>query len=191
MKKPPIPSLNTLLWLVPLVIHVAYLATTAQRLPASVGAGIETPGTPRQIFVASWALSLILSNAALIWIALRLDSFRDHLLSVPRKDYWLGTARRRRQAVSRIMSIVETALFSLNVFFLSIYQLIYQTNVATPLVSFPRIVLIVGFTATPLFLFFITLVSSLLRFQREAAPVQAGEDERDPGDDEEPSAPGG
>jgi len=173
--------LSRAIWLVPMIAHVAYLLATSRGLPEAFGAKpwSSDAGTSTHLFLVEWLAVVGLANAALLAVHVRLPRFGDRFLSVPRKDYWLGSEARRAELVERLRGFVETALLLLNVFFLAIYQSIYQSNAARPAVSVPQEVLVVGFIAVPLLLValaFARLVAGLYRSARNAAPPREGVD---------------
>ena len=173
--------LSRALWLVPLIAHVAYLLATSRALPEAFGAKpwSSDDGASSRLFLVEWLSVVGLANAALLAVHVRLPRLGDRLLAVPRKDYWLGSEAHRAELVERLRGFVETALLLLNVFFLAVYQSIYQSNAARPSVFVPRDVLVVGFMAVPLLLValaFARLVLGLRSTARNAAPPREGVD---------------
>ncbi|MDD5306974.1 MAG: hypothetical protein PHU25_06585 [Deltaproteobacteria bacterium] len=141
--------LGRLLWLIPLAVHTGYLLAVRSTLPAFLGAGPGERGTSTAIFMAEWILVIVLSNAAFVFIHARLPRFRDSMLAVPGRRHWLSTPERRAELVEKLRGLCETALFFLNVFYLAVFQSIYQMNAPKPLVTFPRPVLFSFFIALP------------------------------------------
>jgi hypothetical protein len=156
--------LSRVLWLAPFAIHLAYLLATWRELPEAFGArpwSADT-GTSTRLFLVEWLAVVCLANTALLAVHLRLPRFGDRLLSVPRKEFWLGSPEHRAELVERLRGFLETALLLLNVFFLAVYQSIYQSNAARPRVSVPPDVLTVGFMAVPLLLVLAAFVKLVL-----------------------------
>lgn len=79
-----------------------------------------------------------------------MPKFNNTLLSVPNKAYWLGSEEKKQILVDKLRSMLETTLLLVNVFFIAVYQLIYQTNVRTPVIQLPLQILIVFFMGFPL-----------------------------------------
>lgn len=173
--------LSRVIWLAPLIVHLAYLLATSRELPEAFGARpwSADAGTSTRIFLVEWLAIVGLANAALLAVHIRLPRFGDGLLSVPRKDYWLGSEARRAELVERLRGFVETALVLLNIFFLAVYQRIYQANVARPALSVPADPLVVGFMAVPVLLValaFARLLYDLVAIARKPAPPREGVD---------------
>jgi hypothetical protein len=173
--------LSRVIWLVPVMVHLAYLLATSRAFPEAFGAKpwSSDPGTSTRIFLVEWLSIVGLANAALLAVHIRLPRFGNRLLSVPRKDHWLGSDTRRAELVERLRGLIETALVLLNVFFLAVYQSVYQANAAKPAVSIPADVLVVGFMAVPILLIgiaFVRLVIGLRSSARKEAPQREGVD---------------
>jgi hypothetical protein len=159
------------LWLAPVLVHLAYLLATSRELPEAFGARPwdADAGTSTRLFLIEWLAIVGLADAALLAVHVRLPRFSDRLLSVPRKEHWLGSPARRAELVERLRGFVETALLLLNVFFLAVYQRVYQANAPRPAVSVSADVLVVGFMAVPLLLIAIAFARLIvaLRAPRE------------------------
>jgi hypothetical protein len=173
--------LSRVLWLAPVIVHLAYLLATSRDLPEAFGAKpwSSDAGTSTRIFLVQWLAIVGLANAALLAVHIRLPRFGDRLLSVPRKDYWLGSGAHRAELVERLRGFLETALLLLNVFFLAIYQSVYQSNAARPTVSVPSDALVVGFMGVPLLLVvaaFLRLLVGLRASARNAPTPPEGVD---------------
>lgn len=168
--------LGRVLWIVPLAVHVGYLLATREQLPSELGADPGQRGTGVSLFVAEWLVVLGAANLAFVLLHARLPRMSDRMLSVPGKSYWLSTPKRRSIAVEKLRGIVETALLLLDVFFLAVYQLIYQTNVAEPVVSLPQTALIVLFMVLPLVGIALAM---LLALRALAAGAREGRNRRD------------
>jgi hypothetical protein len=156
--------LSRVLWLAPFAVHLAYLLATSRELPEAFGARpwSSDAGASTSLFLVEWLAIVGLANAALIAVHIRLPRFGDRMLSVPRKELWLGSAARRSELVERLRGFLETALLLLNVFFLAVYQSIYQSNTTRPALSVPRDALVIGFMAVPLFLVLLAFVRLVL-----------------------------
>jgi hypothetical protein len=164
-------TLTRLLWLVPLAAHTGYLLAVRDTLPAFLGAGPDEPGASTATFLAEWILVIALSNAAFAFIHVRLPRFRDSMLSVPGRQHWLASPERRAELVERLRGLCETTLLFLNVFYLGVFQSIYQMNSLRPLVSFERPVLFAFFIALPALAM---LASVLVTMRRLAAAARRG-----------------
>ncbi|MCK9460929.1 MAG: hypothetical protein M0R80_14925 [Proteobacteria bacterium] len=169
--------LSRVAWLVPLIAHLAYVLATSPALPEAFGAKpwSADAGVSSRAFLVEWLAIVGLANVALLFVHVRLPRFGDRTLAVPRKDYWLGSPARRAELVERLRGFLETALLLLNVFFLAIYQNVYQSNAARPAVSVPSTPLVVGFMGVPLLLValaFAKLVLDLRRAARGGAPPE-------------------
>ena len=173
--------LSRVIWLAPLAAHLAYLLATSEELPDALGARpwSSDAGTSTRLFLVEWLAIVGLANASLLAVHVRLPRFGDRMLSVPRKDWWLASKERRAELVERLRGFVETALVLLNVFFLAVYQRVYQSNAAPPRVSVPEDALVVGFMGVPLalvLLAFVRLVLGLRAAPPPPAPPREGVD---------------
>jgi hypothetical protein len=137
------------LFLLPLAIHTAWVAATWQRLPLEFGGGF-TDTTTLPVFVIQWLCVTLGANLAFIAIHWRLPSGGKHLLSVPKRDWWLADPERRMQLVANLRGLVEVSLFCTNLFFLAVYQFIYQSNVPAPILFVPEKILLIAFTVLPI-----------------------------------------
>jgi hypothetical protein len=162
--------LSRVLWLVPFAVHLAYLLATSRELPAAFGARpwAADAGVSMRLFLVEWLTIVAVANAALAAVHIRLPRFGDRLLSVPQKELWLSSPALRGQLVERLRGFLETALLLLNVFFLAVYQRIYQSNVAAPTASLPEELLVVGFMVVPLFLIVLAFVRLVVGLRAQA-----------------------
>ena len=158
-----------LLWLAPFAVHVAYLLASSAQLPPGLGAAPGEAGTSPRLFLVEWLTVVGLANAALLLVHVRLPRFGDRMLSVPRKELWLGSAAPRAELVERLRGFVETALLLLNVFFLAVYQSIYQANAPRPALALPVEALAVGFMGVPILLILLAFAALLRRLRRGPA----------------------
>jgi hypothetical protein len=142
-------SLGALLWIVPFAAHVGYVLATFDQLPGHLGEDGGTGGATA-LFIVEWFAVLGAANLAFTALHLRLPRLRDGMLSVPGRDWWLADPERRAELVDRLRAVCEVALLMLNVFFLAVYQSIYQTNTPLPILALPPPVLIAGFMLAPL-----------------------------------------
>jgi arsenate reductase (thioredoxin) len=163
-------TLARLLWLVPLAVHTGSLLAVRAPLPASLGAGPDEPGASTAVFLAEWISIIVLSNVAFAFIHVRLPALRDSMLSVPGKRYWLASPERRAELVERLRGLCETTLLLLNVFYLGVFQSIYQMNSTRPLVVFPRPMLLAFFVGLPAF----AMLASVLVTMRRLASAAKG-----------------
>ena len=133
--------LGSILWIVPLLIHVAYILATYDHLPAALGPRAGE-GIPPKTFFIWWFAIIGLANLAFTFLHVRLPKLKKKSLVVPGQAYWLSTSELKKELVDRLRGIIEAALLGLNVFFLAIYQMIYQTNAVRPVIviSLPMLV---------------------------------------------------
>jgi Ca2+/H+ antiporter len=144
---------NRALAFVPLSIHIAYAAATLAHLPPDLGRTAATQGTKTAVCLILWFFVVGLCNAAFIFLHMRMPKFRNSFLTLTKRaDSPEMSEERRAETVRRFQSIAETALLSMNVFFLAVYQAVYQANVLLPVMQFPMPVLFVGFMVAPLLL---------------------------------------
>jgi len=142
-------GLGSASWIVPLAVHVGYILATFDHFPGQVGGDGEI-GRSTRLFFVEWFAIVGVAGLALAAVHVRLPRLSDRMLAVPGKEYWLADAERRRELVERLRGICEVALVMMNVFFLAVYQSIYQANVASPIVRLPDWMLIGAFMALPL-----------------------------------------
>ncbi len=147
------------LFILPLSVHIGYLAATFPHLAGGVGRTAVSDGTPKGEFLLFWCLTIGLANLLFLGLYFSLPRMSDRMLRVPGAAYWLATPERRSELVARLKGIFETALLGLNVFFFAVYQIVYQANTLTPVLSFPPAVLITFFMIAPLLM---VLVAGLL-----------------------------
>lgn len=162
-------ALGQLLWILPFAAHVAYVLATVEQLPASLGGDGEA-GTATSVFVVEWFAILGAANLAFAVLHLRLPRLPDRMLQVPGKEHWLATPEHRAELVERLRGVCEVALTMLNVLFLAVYQSIYQTNAALPILALPPSVLFPAFMVAPLLI----TVGHLLRSLRALATDARG-----------------
>ena len=163
------------LWLVPFALHIGYAAAVFPHFPQTIGRTAARSGTLLDRFYLFWFLVVVAANLAFVLIRKRLPTLNDRMLSVPSKQVWLATAANREVLVARLGGIVETALFGLNIFFIAVFQAIYQANVVKPLIALPMPVLLVGFILFPLLLvciYFIYVVHGLARLKGAVSPAE-------------------
>lgn len=146
------------LWLFPLIVHGAYFAANYSFLPQRIGEPPETV-ISRTVFALEWIAIVSLSNVVLWGIWYRMPRFSNKVLSVPNREYWLKTDENRTALIERLQNLLESILVLVNVFFLGIFQWIYQSNVSSPVMHLPRIVLIGGFLTLPLLMILFFMLS--------------------------------
>ena len=132
-------------WLIPLAIHVGYFMAVANHLPLSLGADLQSIGTTKRIFVLEWFGMIGFANFAFFILHLKLPYLKDRHLKTPGSTYWLSSKEAKAELVDRLRGMCEMVLLSLNVFFLAVFQKIYQTNVVRPRLTFPGDILFWGF----------------------------------------------
>jgi hypothetical protein len=133
---------------VPLAVHIGYVLATYSHLPPMIG---RVSGTQTELFLGTWLGIVTLANGAFVFLLVRLPHFGSRMLKVPGQRYWLATGERKDELVSRLRGICEIALFGLNVFFIAVYQAIYQGNTLHPYLFIPFSVLVFFFMGLPLF----------------------------------------
>ena len=143
-------NIGKILWLLPVAAHIGYILATHDKLPVMIGSGGGEEGTNVYIFIVQWFAMVGLANVAFAFIHMRLPRFSDKMLSVPNKDYWLENTERRARLVERIREQIEATLLMMNIFFLAVYQNIYQTNVEGPVVHIRPMILVPFFMILPL-----------------------------------------
>lgn len=160
--------LGSVLWLVPVAAQVGYILATYDELPQAVGAGPDSAGTDLSLFIVEWFAVVGLANLAFAVIHVRLPRLGDRAFRIPGRDYWLATPERREDLVDRLRGICEIVLLLLNVFFLAVYQNIYQTNAPAPVISLSPAVLIPLFMVLPLVAIVFAILLSLRNLAAEA-----------------------
>jgi hypothetical protein len=143
---------SKILFLVPLSIHIGYVAATFPELFRMIGRTGVDDGTPKGDFALFWSVTIALANAAFVGLYFRLPKMKDRMLRVPGQAFWLADEERRDELVQRLRGILEAALLGLNLFFLAVYQSIYQVNASRPAVRFELPLLIAFFMIAPLLL---------------------------------------
>ncbi len=137
------------IWLVPFFAHIAYVAATYPDLSVHFDArGASSP----VLLLIEWFALLGAMNLAFGVLHIRLPKLSDKMLSVPGRDYWLATLSRKKDLVDRLRGVCEAALMLLNVFFLGVYQYIYQHGADRPVLELPDAYLTAGFIASPILL---------------------------------------
>jgi hypothetical protein len=161
--------LSRVLWMLPFAVHLGFGAAVFNHFPMHVGRTIERGGTPLVHFYALWFSTVAAADMVFVLLSLRMPHLKDRMFSVPSKAYWLSTPETRRELFSRLRGIIDAALLGLNVFFLAVFQAIYQANTVNPAISLNLPVLIVGFMIVPLLLLTAYLVAVILglRVNRE------------------------
>ena len=79
-------------------------------------------------------------------------------MSVPNKDFWLRDESTRSLLEQKLQGVLDTLLILINIFFLGIYQLIYQGNVAIAVLKLPLPVLLGAFIAMPMIFTFVQIL---------------------------------
>jgi hypothetical protein len=141
---------SKILFLVPLSIHIGYFGATFPELFMMIGRTGVDDGTPKGDFALFWVLTIALANVAFIALYFRLPKMRDRMLKVPGQAFWLANEEQLHELVQRLRGILEAALLGQNLFFLAVYQSIYQVNSYRPAVRFELPVLIAFFMMAPL-----------------------------------------
>jgi hypothetical protein len=108
-----------------------------------------------------WLTFVALANGAFIFLLVRLPHFGNRMLKVPGQSYWLATGERKDELVSQLRGICEIALFGINIFFVAVYQAIYQSNTLHPYLVVPFSVLVFFFMGMPLFSTVIYMVMAI------------------------------
>ncbi|MCP4602065.1 MAG: hypothetical protein GY847_16375 [Proteobacteria bacterium] len=153
--------IGSTLWLVPLAVHVGYILATHTHLPPEIGVEPETPGTSVIHFLVGWIAIIGAANLAFAFLHIRLPSFSNRMLGAPGQAYWLSTTERKEELIDRLRSICEAVLFGLNVFFLAVYQSVYQTNAMAPFVNISMAVLVFCFMLLPLLVVIIAMLITI------------------------------
>ena len=159
--------INRTIWLLPLALHIGYAVAASAHFPQAVGRTAESAGMLLARFYLLWFLGIGVANLAFVILKKRLPTLNDKMLSVPAKEVWLATEENRTMLIGRLGGLVETALFGLNIFFLAVFQAIYQANVIRPLVALPLPVLLVGFMLVPLLLVAVHFVYVVVGLSRK------------------------
>jgi len=142
--------LGRVLFIVPLSVHIGYLAATFPELATMVGHTAKSAGLPKSRFALLWCLTIALANIVFIAVYWIMPKMKDSMLRVPGAIYWLSCEERRTELVARLRGVVEVSLLGLNLFFFAVYQSIYQANALAPAVSFQPAVLIIFFMIAPI-----------------------------------------
>lgn len=179
--------LGKVLWMIPLAVHVGYFLATFEHYPSYIGAGVGELGTEFYLFVTEWFAIIGLANVALLGVHIKLPTMKDRWLSVPGKDFWISTEARKEELIDKLRGFCEAALLLLNVFFLAIYQSVYQSNAPSPVVKLGDPILVGGFVVVPIVLLLAafaatlrSLASKARHFHDEAAVDEEAVDEAPP-----------
>ncbi len=154
------------LWVFPFAVHMGYIAATCQYFPARVGSEVGHAISPT-FFFGEWLAIVVLSNIAMVALRVLMPRFNDRILSVPRKEYWLANPERRQTLILMLQGFMETVMVLLNIFFLGIFQWVYQSNVGMPVVRLPVMVIVPGFISVPLILVMFFMIG-LMRTLKKA-----------------------
>lgn len=163
--------LSRLLAFIPLSVHLAYAAATVHHLPARLGQTADSTGTDRLTCLIVWFCLVGLSNAAFVFLHMRMPKFKDDTLRLPGMKLGRTDPDLRAEFISKLRAVAETSLLSLNVFFLAVYQAVYQANTAHPVMQFQRAVLFVGFMIVPLFVVMVHIGLTVHRMGSETPPA--------------------
>lgn len=169
--------LNRLAAFLPLAVHIAFAAATARDLPARLGRTVDDPGMNTQICLAAWIVLVGACNIAFTFLDLRMPKFKDAALRLTGRSRQSLTQEARTELISRLQAVAETALLCLNIFFLAVYQAVYQANTPYPILQFPMTVLFVGFMLVPLLLLVLYIAIAVHR-TTESSPSSPSEQAR-------------
>jgi hypothetical protein len=95
-----------------------------------------------------------------------MSSFSDRVLSVPGKEFWFKNNENRSRLINKLKELLDTILILLNILFLAVYQLIYQSNMATPVMIIPQDILIPAFIFTPFLGIILTIIVTVIRLYK-------------------------
>ncbi|MBN2803576.1 MAG: hypothetical protein JXR91_10800, partial [Deltaproteobacteria bacterium] len=96
----------------------------------------------------------------------KMASFSDRVLSVPGKEFWFKNDENRTRLIDKLKELLDTILILLNILFLAVYQLIYQSNMATPVMKIPQDMLISAFIITPFLGILLTITVTVFRLYK-------------------------
>ena len=164
--------LGQLIWLVPLALHAGYFLATVFHFSPLLRVAEQSHEIARWQFAVGWCAVIGAANLAFLVLIYWLPRMRDSMLQVPGRDYWLSTSELRIELVSRLRGVCSSALFGLNIFFLAVYQMIYQSHVSRPFLVMSQVYLIIFFMIIPLF---VSLFSMVLTLRSLAADVSAAQ----------------
>lgn len=166
---------NSVIWIVPLAVHVGYFWATVFHMPPFLQVAADGGGTFRATFIIGWCAVIGAANSAFGLLIVLLPRLKDSMLQVPGKAYWLSSAKLKRELVTRLRSVCTAALFGLNIFFLAVYQSIYQSHLDTPYLrmSVPR--LVVFFMVVPLLVSVISIGFTVRSLAVDARGEKNGE----------------
>ena len=137
------------LWILPFTVHAAYFTATVRFFPEKVGPS-QGAAVSRAVFSTEWLVIVIISNVLLLVFWRLMPRLNDRMLGVPNREYWLKNSENRTELIQTLQNLLETILVLINIFFLGIYQWVYQSNVLTPVIRLPLMLLIAGFITFPL-----------------------------------------
>ena len=160
--------IGSVLWLVPFAAHIGYILATYEHLPPQIGSFSGDTATDRTVLLVEWFAIIGMANMIFSFIHVRLPRFGDRMLTVPGKKYWLADEERRAELVDRLRGVCEAALLGLNIFFLAIYQSIYQTNAWRPILFLPMSALVFFFMVVPLLVSIVAILSTMRSFASKA-----------------------
>lgn len=153
--------MGRLLWIIPFSTHIAYALGTFGHLPAVIGQTYDDPGVSLKAFYIFWFALMGLANVLFLVLYQRMPRLGDRLLQVPGQEYWLSTPETKSELIRRLRGVIEASMLGLNLFFLTVYQLIYQSNTFRPVVAFPVPVLMGGFAPLSLLLVVVVMILTL------------------------------
>jgi len=162
------PSLSRFVWLLPLAIHIGYLFSTFSYMPMFIGRTYDNFGIPVSSFYIAWLSIIFLANFVFVFLHFRLPFFKNKMFAIPKRDFWLETQKNKEELIRRLRGIIEVSLFGLNIFFLAIYQSIYQANVLDAVVIFPKLILLLGFMVVPILIIFGVMIIVLKNLKLDA-----------------------
>ena len=153
--------LGQVIWFIPLAMHGGYFLATLPHFTAVLKVAEHASGIARWQFAAGWCAVVGAANLAFLVLMIWLPKMRDTMLQVPGSRYWLSGVEPRRELISRLRGICAAALFGLNIFFLAVYQMIYQSHVARPYLKMSSATLVIFFMIIPLLVSLISMVLTL------------------------------
>ena len=159
---------SAVLWLVPFAVHVGYILATSAHLPSMVGVTDDEPGTSARLFLSVWFAIICAANISFVIVRNRLPHFSEGMLAIPGQKHWLSTPENKHELIDRLRGVCEASLLGLNVFFLAVYQSIYQANVSRPFLTMSTSVLIFFFMALPLLVTVISMLITLRGLAKDA-----------------------
>ena len=158
--------LSKILWIVPFAVHIGFAVSVVDQFPENVGRTPSSDGVPLMYFYCFFFASVIIANGLFSYLYVKMPTFKDRMFSVPQRAFWLSDDQHRKQLVSKLRGIIEVSLLGLNVFFLAVFQSIYQANVVYRTIALNPVVLLVGFMLAPLLLVVVYFVLSVISLSR-------------------------